>query len=169
MSVIPSNSDAITLTPECEEALFNAIHAGCPHSASVLGELVCQKFPDGDILPKAKLISKDKCPRLKALVINQLKDSSSRRGVGFLIVPDEENFGDATVYILGPNKIIFEGKLSEMFKTTAEHSFMILPSYRIFTANGSDLTMQAMKVILDRGYDLTPADAMNPFNALNDL
>ncbi len=167
MPTLVIEEEKIEISEEYNNTLLNAIHSGCPHSIVVMGEVLCPKYPSHNIQPRASLIPKDKCPRLDALVIRQLKDASARQGIGFLIVPDEKNFGDATVFILGPKEIIFKGRLSEMFAKD-EHSFSVLPSYRIFTPNGTDHTQQAMKLILDKGYELAANESFNPFSSIDD-
>jgi len=148
-----------------------AVCIGCPFSSDVAGTLVCQKFRNGGIMMNCEEVTPDMCSDLAEsdcahmglLIVNQLKLTQVKLGMGFLIEPVEDDLGEAEVRLIGPTGVVHECKLSELFP---EETFAVLPALRIFNHDGEDVTLTAMKAFLQKTYEKAPLAVSSPFASL---
>lgn len=148
-----------------------AVCTGCPFSSDVAGTLVCQKFRNGNIMMNCEEVTPDMCSDLAKskwshmgeLIMNQLKMSQVKLGMGFLMEPVEGDLGEAEVRLVGPTGVVHECKLSELFP---EDDFAVLPTLRIFNKGGEDITLTAMKASLQKLYENAPLSVSSPFASL---
>ena len=146
------------------EKIFRlAVCKGCAFCRDQAGVLMCSKFKNGEFLQSIDSIDANTCDKLKAELINQLKLTHTRLGVGFLIEPCKDDPGDATVILVGPSGKLFEGTLSTLLPN---ESFAVFPSLRIFNESGDDQTQAIREAALRKAYENAPESVTDPYSSL---
>lgn len=148
-----------------------AVCTGCPFSIEVADQLTCQKFKNSGIMMSCEDVTPDMCTKLaesnwthtEAFLLNQLKLSQVKLGMGFLIQPTEGAPGEAQVMLIGPSGVVHKCTLSELFP---DEEFAVFPSFRIFNKEGEDITPVAMKAFLQKIYEKAPLSVSSPFASL---
>lgn len=149
-----------------------AVCTGCPFSTDVAGTMTCQKFRDGKIMMSCEDVTPDLCDKLAErtnwthigeFILNQLKLSQVKLGMGFLIEPSDGDPGEAIAMLVGPTGVVSSCTVSELFP---EEEFAVFPSYRIFNSEGEDITPTALKAFLQAIYEKAPLSVSTPFASL---
>ncbi len=144
------------------EKIFRlAVCTGCPFSKDVAGELMCNKFKNGEFLPSIHDVHT--CDKLEAETLNQLKLTHVRLGVGFLIEQCLDDPGDAVVTLVGPTGTLFKGTMSSLFPN---ETFAVFPSFRIFNEGGDDQTQAIREKALLKAYENAPEALTDPYSSL---
>ncbi len=144
---------------------------GCAFSIDVAGQLTCQKFRNGEIMLSCEDVTPDICSDLAesnwthigVTIVDQLKLSHVKLGFGFLIEPVEGDPGEAEVMLVGPTGVVHQCTVSELFPG---EEFAVFPSLRIFSQEGEDVTLTAMKAFLKKMYENAPLAVSSPFASL---
>lgn len=147
------------------EIHHKAVCTGCPFSTDVAGTMTCQKFRNGDIMMSCEDVTPDMCNKLAEFILNQLKLSQVKLGMGFLIEPCGRDPGEAIAMLVGPTGVVSSCKVSELFP---EEEFAVFPAFRIFNSEGEDITPTALKAFLQAIYEKAPLSVSTPFASLLD-
>lgn len=150
-----------------------AVCVGCPFSTDVASQLTCQKFKNGGIMMSCEDVTSEMCDKLAEsdgthiteFILNQLKLSQVKLGMGFLIEPSKGDPGEGIAMLVGPTGVVSQCKISELFP---EETFIVLPSYSIFNREGEDITPTALKAFLQAIYEKAPLTVSAPFASLLD-
>lgn len=148
-----------------QEIHNKAVCIGCPFSTLVTDSLMCQKFKNGEFRRNVEDVSPEECDTLARVIINTLKVSHMKLGMGFLIQPHEGDLGEATVMLVGPAGIVHQCTVSELFPND---SFAVFPAMSIFNSAGEDVTQTALKAFLQKIYEMAPVAVTAPFTSLLD-
>jgi hypothetical protein len=157
-------------------AKANAV--GCPFAFQISGQegFLCSRFAKGD--PKTfphctceidadsasttntRIDDPDvlSCDIRASEIVKQLKQREPKLGLGFLVTPlTGEDEGDCLVRLVSSSGIMFEGKLSELFKN---ETYACLITVRLFDETGRDYTDTIMAKALQRAYENAPDSKM---------